>query len=163
MDWIASIWSKINKPLSYLSVGVALLLFAPSELKWPGYVFLAMGIAGSLEWSGSKIRDMWAKRRQLARLCKDITTLNDEEKELLYRQVDKGEQTFYMDPFRVRNQGGIPEYVRLASLHRGLLDKGILDISAATADGKVTTLHVTHDAWELLIKDLQEKRRQRGK
>jgi hypothetical protein len=73
--------------------------------------------------------------------------LNNDEKSVLQAQVQKGEQTFYLNPF---NAGGIPNFLRLLSLYQGLADKRILDISDSTPDGKVKTLHVTGDAWKLL-------------
>jgi hypothetical protein len=75
--------------------------------------------------------------------------LNNDEKSVLQTQVQKGEQTFYLNPFDTLGAGGIPNFLRLHSLYQGLADKRILDISS-TPDGKVKTLHVTGDAWKLL-------------
>ena len=147
MEWITAIWTKINKPLHYLVVGVALVLFAPTNLNWIGYVFAAFGLAGVLEWSGSQLRKWWANRKQAEKLRQAIATLNADEKAVIQAQIQKGEKTFYMDPFRSK---GIPEQVRLASLYRGLADKGILEVSSADAEGKVNTLHITGRAWNLL-------------
>jgi hypothetical protein len=148
MEWIAAVWNKINKPLHFLFVGAALILFAPPEFKWAGYIFLAFGLARSVEWGTSQFNKWWAERKELEKIRQSIGTLNKEEKSLLQMQVHKGEQTFYMDPFSV---GSIPKFLKLHSLCQGLADKRILDVSE-TPDGKVKTLHITAAAWKLLDK-----------
>jgi hypothetical protein len=86
------------------------------------------------------------RHKELEKIRQSIATLNDDEKSLLQTQLQKGEQTFYTDPFSVPS---IPNFLKLHSLYQGLADKRILDISQ-TSDGKVKTLHITADAWKLL-------------
>ena len=147
MEWIAAIWNKINKPLHFLLVGAAIVFFAPKEMSWAGYIFVAAGIAGSVEWGASHLGKWWEQHKRKKTLREAITKLNGDEKSLLQTQIGKGEQTFYMDPFR---SGSIPNHVRLMGLYQGLADKGILEIS--TTDGKTVTLHVTSEAWKQLAK-----------
>ena len=133
--------------------GAVFALFVPPEYRWVGFVFVAIGLAGALEWATSQFGQWWTKRRELEKLRQSIATLNAEEESALQTQVHKGERTFYMNPFT----GGIRDFVQLGSVYRGLEDKGILKISA-TPDGKAQTLHVTDDAWKLLNRAFQPPR-----
>src|SRR5580765_8367218 len=56
MEVLGIIWSRMNKPLHFLLVGGAVVLFAPAEILWVGYIFAAFGIAGLLEWMWSRWR-----------------------------------------------------------------------------------------------------------
>jgi hypothetical protein len=96
MDWITTIWNKINKPLHFLFVGAALVWFAPAGTNWTGYIFIATGVAGSVEWVASQIKKWLEKKQIVNSLRQSIVLLNGDEVPVLQAQVQKGEQTFYL-------------------------------------------------------------------
>ena len=112
MEWILAVWNKINKPLPFLRVGIALVLFSPSELKWAGYLFIAVGIAGAVEWIALQLKRWIAQRQQLHR---SIARLNADEKTILKVPVQAGEQTFYLDPLRA---GGVSRGASTSAFRR---------------------------------------------
>lgn len=151
MDWIAAIWNKINKPLHFLFVGTAIVLFAPVKINWAGYIFVAAGLASSIEWISPQILKWWTGRINVEKLRQAVATLNTDEKAVLLPLIQKDERTFYMDPFR---SGSIPNHLRLMSLYFGLSDKGILNITPVDGEGKIMTLHITDAAWKILKQNL---------
>ncbi|MBI3441152.1 MAG: hypothetical protein HY052_05025 [Proteobacteria bacterium] len=149
MEWITAVWSKINKPLHFLLVGSALIHFAPQDLSWTGYIFIAVGGAGSIEWCAKMAKELLQAKNMLKNA---FITLNEEEKNVLLQQLKKGEQTFYMNVLDRENS--IPRYLHLTNLYKGLQDKRILSINST--DGKNATLHITKNAWNLLNKGILE-------
>jgi len=114
-----------------------------------------------IAWMASRSHNWWTEHKQLQSLRERVTKLSAEERAVLQTQIQKGEQTFYMNPFTSRS---IPEHVRLMGLYRGLEDKGILELSPADPQGKVVTLHVTDEAWSLLVKSpIREKEKEGAK
>lgn len=151
MEWIIAIWNKINKPLHFLFVGAALVMFAPPGLNWTGYAFAAVGLAGSFEWGALQIHKWWEQCKQINNLRQSVAMLNADEKSLLQEQIQKGEQTFYLHPIR---SGGITNYLRLANLYQGLAEKGIVNCTYL-ADGKTASIHITPKRGVCLSKNLE--------
>src|SRR5690349_13126847 len=148
MEWISAVWAKINKPLHYLFVGIALLFFAPDGLKWPGYIFVAVGLAGSIEWSAAKARQWWDERQRRKRLQQIILTLNADERDVLDPLIKKGERTFYVHPYT--GGGRLAENVHRLAICSGLVEKEIVEVSTADTQGKISSFHIRTDAWKLL-------------
>jgi hypothetical protein len=88
--------NKINKPLHFLFAGAAVVLFAPPEFKfkWAGYILLALGLAGSVEWVTSQFHKWWTDRKQLEKLRQSIATLNNDEKSVCRRKSKRVSRRF---------------------------------------------------------------------
>jgi hypothetical protein len=147
MDFITAIWGKINKPHYYFAAGIALLLVAPADIRWSGWLFLAVGAVGVAEWAYEQIKSSIHSRKKRSQLHSCFDTLNEQEKYLLREQWAKSEQTFYMSPFIA---GGIAQWLARTTLYQGLADKGILIVSSADAEGKALTIHVADEAWPIV-------------
>jgi hypothetical protein len=48
--FLAGLWNRLNRPIHFLLVGAAIAWFAPGGTSWIGYIFIAFGTAGLLEW-----------------------------------------------------------------------------------------------------------------
>lgn len=57
MDSIASFLQILNKPVHFLFIGIAVVIFAPAEMKWAGYVLLAGAAASAVEFVHGIIKD----------------------------------------------------------------------------------------------------------
>lgn len=158
MDWVAAIWNKINKPLHFLFVGAALALFAPTGVNWTGNIFIAAGLAGSVEWAASKISKWRADHRQINNLRQIIATQNAQEKSILQEQIKKGEQTFYPEWNNYHGPSARPgdadEYDRLSGIYLGLRDKGVLNI---TTEDTTAVLHIVDPSWGLVRRALNSE------
>src|SRR5579863_4849892 len=115
MEWITAVWNKLNKPLHFLLVGVALALFAPEQHKWIGYIFAAFGVAGTIEWAAKHVHNWWEARKKQQDLERAISNLNIEERTAVFLQLQTDAQTFYFDPFSSRS---IPDHSRKLGLYR---------------------------------------------
>ncbi|MCE9507997.1 MAG: superinfection exclusion B family protein [Alphaproteobacteria bacterium] len=149
MELITAVWRKISKPLHFLLVGITLIHFAPQNLSWTGYIFIAVGTAGSIEWGVKRFKELWQTHRLLKSA---FNTLNEDEKSILLQQLERGERTFYLNVLALGNS--IPQHMHLANVYKGLQDKRILTINST--DSKNATLHITKSAWNLLNKGILE-------
>lgn len=154
MDWIIAVWNKINKPQHFLAVGIVVIIIAPEQINWSGWIFIAIGTVGILDWLFGKLNGFWLLHKQKQKIKKSLPTLNGHEKVLLQTQFTKGEKTFYFDPFSTQS---LPEHTQKAGVLAGLVSKGFLKAWHATADGKSTTFHITDQAWDLLQKPENRK------
>jgi hypothetical protein len=110
-----------------------------------GLLAIASFVGGAIthigKWSAN-----FSKSRALRH---SIDTLNQDERQFLEAQIDKGEATEYLQPFTA---GGIPNFVRLSNMYRGLEEKGIVEVTAADPQGKIQSIRVKQSAWNLLMK-----------
>lgn len=157
MEWLIAVWNRINKPLHYILVGGAILLFAPSDLRWTGFIFAAVGLAGAIEWIASCVRKWITGRVDCRELKKKILSLNSDEKAALRQQLERGEQTFYLNwnYYHGINPklGDENEYRHLAGIYTGLAQKHFLSMRT---DHTIATLHVTDVAWAALQREYKE-------
>jgi hypothetical protein len=153
VEFLATLWSKLNKPIHFLTVGAAIILFSPVEYHWIGGLFVAFGLAGSVEWlwkHAIHAKEELQRRHAMGRI---ISYLNTDEKEVIRPQLEKNEQTFYLnwnDYHGIHaDDDAADEYSRLAGIYKGLSAKGIIRI---TAEDTVASCHFIDPAWKMLLK-----------
>jgi hypothetical protein len=147
MEWLTAVWNKINKPQHFLAVGFAILMAAPSEFKWAGWIFVAIGAVGIGEWMWAQIKKLCARHIIKQKIVAAMLALNKEEKSILINCINKNERTFYHSPNITRSVLSDYHFIAVIS---GLANKGIIDILHATDDGKSLALHISDQAWKLL-------------
>jgi hypothetical protein len=155
MEWLTTLWNKLNKPLHFLFVGLAIILFVPSELLWTGYITIAFGLAGACEWWYEKFYCQWlAEYKTKKELKKFITILNKDEKAVLNKQLKKGEQTFYLNwnDYNSFPKDNDTEYRKLVGIYEGLRHKKFL---TGSSNHTIATFHITNEAWDILKRELK--------
>ena len=154
MDWVNAIWQKVNKPLYYLFVGTALLAFAPPAQRWTGFIFVAFGAAGAVEW-------LWKHGVQLAAaisarhaMRKTLGYLNADERGVLLPLVAAKAQSFYLDWHQYHGLNALDqerdEYQRLAGIYGGLAMKGVI---AVRTEDTMANFQFLQPAWGILLND----------
>lgn len=94
MEWLLAVWNKVNKPLHYLVVGCVWVVVAPPTLSWGGYIFIATGVIGVLEWTVKKV-DQYLKRRNYLKTIENyIPHMTDKEREIIAYLLNKNQKTF---------------------------------------------------------------------
>jgi hypothetical protein len=153
MEFLGGLWGKLNKPIHFLMVGAAILTFSPTEVRWMGYLFIAFGLAGLLEWLGKyliRLKEEYQKRHTIT---KSLSYLNAGEKRIIKKQISAKEQTFYLnwnDYHNMYANSDAPDkYRKLVGIIKGLSDKGII---AITVDDTVASCHFLDPAWKVLLK-----------
>ncbi len=149
MEWLTAIWEKINKPQHLLAAGFVILMAAPSEIKWAGWIFIAIGSVGIGEWLFVQLRKLYSSHKLGKKIVDSLPSLNKDERLILQRQLAKNEKTFY---FHALSTNSLADHMFKSSVIVGLASKGFLKLNQATTDGKSTTVHITDQAWDLLQK-----------
>ena len=94
MEWLLAVWNKINKPLHYLVVGCVWVVVAPQELSWGGYIFIAFGAVGILEWIVKKAGQYIKRRNHWKTIENYIPHMTDKEREIIAYLLNKNQKTF---------------------------------------------------------------------
>jgi hypothetical protein len=127
MEILSGLWSKLNKPIHYYLVGAAFLFFAPVDYHWVGYLFVSIGVAGTLEWLWRHAIIWKEERQRLHAMCRIVSYLNANEREILQAQLQKRERTFYLHQSDYRNTymraHNAEVYVRMVEVCKGLQQK----------------------------------------
>lgn len=154
MDWVNAIWQKVNKPHYYLFVGGALLFFAPPPQRWTGFVFVAFGAAGAVEWLWKHSVRLFAVLSARRDMQKTLECLNPGEREVMLPLVAAKTQSFYLDWHQyhgINGHGDNPdEYQRLTGIYKGLGMKGVVGIHA---EDTMANFQFLAPAWDLLLND----------
>ncbi len=141
MEWFLVIWNKVNKPLHYLVVGYTWILVAPQELSWGGYLFIAFGIAGILEWIGKKVGKYQRQRNSLKAIEKYIPYMTDKEIKIIAYLLNHNQKTF-----TCASDGGYAST---------LFSHGIVKIAARpgqTFNEEDMPATIPDDVWYILVK-----------
>ena len=87
---LSNILQKINKPFHYLVVGAVIIIVAPDNIKWSGFVLLALGLAGAIEWLFSKtikgfkiLRSKNKEKKYKNEIVEKLNSLSEQEKEVI--------------------------------------------------------------------------------
>ncbi|QQR68196.1 MAG: super-infection exclusion protein B [Alphaproteobacteria bacterium] len=152
MEWISLIWNKLNKPLHYLFVGAALCVFAPSndtsDYTWTGYIFIAFGIAGAIEWGLHKAKDAWASHQQAKQMQQILKTLNADERVVMLDLVNKNTRTGQLNWDQYHGLLGRPEeFTHYKNVIIGLTNKGVL---TASHQGKSVVYHIPDNVRKII-------------
>jgi hypothetical protein len=149
-----------NKPIYLLGMGI-ILYFVPkvvslessvSTVKVIGIIFFVIGIIGILEWGFGKINQLIKNARMKNKYLTMLRTLNTDEKQVLKRQVENNERTFYLKYSDYKDFGrGLDNYegyMKEWGVCSGLIHKGILAGKSVT---EVTAFTIIDVAWDLLV------------
>jgi hypothetical protein len=148
MEWLSGFLQKLNKPIHYLMVGVAIYAFAPKDSKWIGLVVVAFGCAGCIEWLWKQLQMVVVRHRNAKNIEAVIEHLNQLELAAIRPHIQLNEQTFYL---RWEDYHGINstmtsshEYTRLFGVYEGLARKGLL---ALTTNDTIAIMTFLEPEW----------------
>lgn len=94
MEWLLAVWNKVNKPLHYIVVGCVWVVVAPPKLSWGGYIFIAFGAVGVMEWTVEKAGQYLKRLKNLKNIENYIPHMTDKEREIIAYLLNKNQKTF---------------------------------------------------------------------
>lgn len=159
---LAGFIKVLNKPLFTFIVGIGLLgcsvtsLFPPYNeiMKLSGSIFVLLGIAGGAEQFWSLIQKKFCNFKRQKDILKIMMNLNQKERQILKKQFNNKERTFYVNYAEYNNfERGISrydEYQKIFGVCSGLMQKGILIAQSVTES---TAFTITDQAWDLMKKN----------
>ena len=159
---LTNLIKPLNKPLFTFIVGIGLVgcslasLFSPYNeiMKLSGSIFVLLGIAGGAEQLWSLIQKKFCNFERQKCLLNIMMNLNQEEKQILKRQFDKKERTFYVNYAEYNSfEKGISqydEYQKIFGVCSGLMQKEVLTAQSVTES---TAFTITEQAWDLIKKN----------
>lgn len=154
MEWVNSIWQKVNKPLYYLFIGVSWYFFAPREQRWFGLIFVSFGVAGAIEWLWKHGVGLSATLAARHSMKKTLEYLNEGERGVIVPLVAAESQSFYLDWHRYHGldagEEDRDEYQRLAAIYGGLAMKGVVLVHT---EDTMANFQFLQPAWDILLKD----------
>jgi hypothetical protein len=152
---LTTLWNKISKPTPNVLIGYAFLKFAPKEINWFGYVFLAIGISSLIEWIliylKQKQKDYYLNKE----MEEVLLSLNEGEKNILAKMIQNNEQTVsinyndYHSYMGDGSLGGRSHYVELFGICSGLQSKGVFHVITLT---EITSFSIFPAVWSTIKK-----------
>lgn len=152
---LTTLWGKISKPVPNVLIGIVFLYFAPNEIRWFGFIFLAIGVSSILDWTREKCLTFCNNYKMERNLKEIFSSMNNGEKRVMTNLLTNNEQTIsinyndYHRPLGAAPKGGRHEYVELFGICTGLQSKGIFIV--ATLE-EITSFSVLPEAWKTMKK-----------
>ncbi len=152
---VTTLWSKISKPLPNILIGAVFLMLAPGDIKWVGFIFIAIGVSSIGEWLWHKGEKFLINIQRDGNIKNTLYALNRDEKELLRGMLERREQTYYINyhdhHYGTRGGGSRHEYTQLFGVCAGLKSKGLF--VTASLD-EITCWSFHPEVWQILQKEL---------
>lgn len=152
---LTTLWNKVSKPTPNILLGAVFLVLAPSEVRWFGYIFLAIGIASILEFLWSKFLSLVLYEKRKILLRSSALSLAPTEKAVIKEMLLKNQHTFsvdYNDYHRVYDEpplGSRHDYVKVFGACQDLQRKGFFEVSSLP---EITSWTFKPLAWKVLMK-----------
>lgn len=150
--------NKISKPLPNLFIGGVFLYFSPENIKWFGYVFIAIGSSAAIEWGVVQLKKFQKNTDAKKKIIKKLSRLNHGERKILGKMVSDNEQTvsinyndyhMHMSGGRNGQRGGRHEYNELFGICTGLQSKGLFN---AVPLPEITSFSIFPEIWDIMQK-----------
>lgn len=133
------------------------MILAPEEIKWAGFIFIAIGVSSIGEWLWHKSEKFLIDIQRDKNIKNTLYALNRDEKELLRGMLERGEQTCYINyhdhhhHLDNRSRNSRHEYTQLFGVCAGLKSKGLF--VTASLD-EITSWSFYPEVWRILQKEL---------
>ncbi len=95
-DILIGLWNKISKPIPNILLGLVILFLSPLdwETRWVGWIFIALAVAGILEYVGTFIKERYKQRKENRNLIKKLAELRPYELDFLKVLLSHNQRTF---------------------------------------------------------------------
>ena len=90
MNWetaLTTLWNKVSKPFTNILIGISFLVFAPNNVEWFGWIFLAIGVGGFLDKQSHAFRNTWERFRKGKKIKEELDHLTPAEEVILKLMV----------------------------------------------------------------------------
>lgn len=156
---LSALWNKVSKPIPNILIGAVFVFLAPENIRWMGYIFIAIGLGSIVEYIWLKIIGVYNSYCKRKSIEETLRSLNVGEKGVVGRLISKNEQTLsinYNDYHQVMGEaplGGRHKYVELFGICTGLQSKGVF--VTASLD-EITSFSVYPEIWKIMKKLYKE-------
>lgn len=157
---LSTLWNKVSSPIPNILIGIVFLIFAPDDLKWFGYIFIAIGFSHPIDWAINWLKEKIKNRKAKGKIVATLRSLNQEEKKIIYRTLQNNQQTLAIQYSDYHDDlgddgpiGGREDYIRLFGTCSGLQTKRMF---VASSNQEVTTFTFFPEVWEIM-KELYNK------
>ncbi len=101
-DILSNLWNKFSKPIPNILLGLVILFLSPLdwETRWVGWIFIALGVSGILEYIWKFIKEKYRQRKERRNLIKTLAELQPYELAFLKVLLSHNQRTFDRDDIR---------------------------------------------------------------
>ena len=162
MNWeatLTTLWNKVSKPITNILIGLAFLIFAPGDLVWLGWIFLAIGVGGFLDKQSYFFKNTWDKILKGKKIKEELEHLTRAEESILKLMVQHNKRIMRQPDFEDALSKKIPGRSQklpsvIYSVFTSLEDKNLAYFNS-TGFGHFNVTAREH-VWEILKKRYKE-------
>ncbi|MCA3249505.1 MAG: hypothetical protein ACK5WY_07975 [Holosporaceae bacterium] len=98
-ELLTTLWNKISKPITNILIGAVFLVFAPKDISWVGWIFLAIGSGGFLDKNSHHLPKAWKMSQKRKKIKENLKNLTTPEADILKLMVQHNKQIMRQGDF----------------------------------------------------------------